>query len=110
MDERNPATPAPFTPDQVDALTRGLADEAEIGALLEAHVPPSRTARAQRSRKRSPVRLSERELADVARGETPQGLAGRLEAAETKDAASLAQTGPEKEQPTKHPPASSRRR
>jgi hypothetical protein len=94
----------------VDALTRGLADEGEIGALLEAHAPSRGTERAQRSRKRSPVRLSERELADVTGGETPRGLAGRLEAAESKDASSLAQTGPEKEQPTERPPASSRRR
>jgi hypothetical protein len=110
-DDREPAggTPAPLSPEQVDALVRGLGDEAEIAAALEAH-SPSREERSERTRKRGPVRIAARDVAELAGGTTPEPVARRLEEAETRDSAPLEPAAPEKERPTERPPAASRRR
>lgn len=115
MAERDPeptasGTPAPFTHEQVDALVRGLADAAAVGAVLEAHDAAPPAERARRSRKRSPVRLSARDLAELAEGATPDALAARLDEAEKKDAVRYRQADEEKEQPTARPPRRSRSR
>ncbi len=111
VDDREPAggTPAPLAPEQVDALVRGLGDDPDIAATLEAH-SPSREERSERTRKRAPVRLSARDVSELAGGTTPEPLARRLEEAEKKDPARLDAAADEKERPTERPPTASRRR
>jgi hypothetical protein len=105
-----PAGPAPLTQEQIHALARGVADEAEIARLLEAHSPPERAEPARRSRKRPPVRVSADELATLReRGRTPTTVAEKLKEAARKDVS----TGVEpahKEVPTERPPGAPGRR
>jgi hypothetical protein len=106
---RAQGSPAPLTQEQVHALARGVADEAEIARILEAHLPAEKTEPARAPRKRSPVRISADELATLReRGRTPKVVAERLKEAERKDRGTVADRA-EQEQPSERPPRTPRR-
>lgn len=71
--EQFPAMPAPFTPEQVDALVRGTLDEAEADAVLETHerTLPKPT---RRPRKVAPVGVGAAEI-EGSRGARRRGRA-----------------------------------
>jgi hypothetical protein len=107
--DRAQGGPAPLTQEQVHALARGVADEAEIARILETHQPAPKSEPTRGRRKRPPVRVSADELATLReRGQTPKTIADRLKDAERKDSGKVADR-PDQEQPTERPPTTSRR-
>jgi hypothetical protein len=76
------ARPAPFTSEQVAALTAGKGNAADVAKMLEAHRQPrlARTRQAAGKGKRSPVPLTEYQIQRLATGgETPTDVAAALE-------------------------------
>lgn len=80
--KRAAARPAPFTSEQVAALTAGKANAADVAKVLEAHRQPrlARTRQAAGKGKRSPVPLTEDQLRRLATGgEPPPDVAAALQ-------------------------------
>lgn len=98
--------PAPLTQEQIHALARGIADDAEIARILEAQPPVEVTAPSRGRRKRPPVRLTADELSTLReRGQTPRTVTEKLRESEQKDSGKTV-AGVEKEEPGERPPRS----
>jgi hypothetical protein len=76
-----PATPAPFTADQVAALNAGNANAAQIAKVLTGHRRPARLA-TPKGTAPAPIPLTEAQVRQITSGKgTPEDFAAALDKA-----------------------------
>lgn len=86
-DETSPAlgTPAAFSQEQVDALTRGKADLRQVAKILETHRQPESAVKPRKLKFLPPIKLQKEEIVALASGKLSSEIAGRLETAAKRD-------------------------
>jgi hypothetical protein len=98
------ATPAAFTQEQVDALVRGKADVLEVAKILEAHRQPASLAKPRKLKFLPPIKLQEKEIAELADGKLPSKVAERLDEAAKKDKNKVSKIDDRLARPSVKPP------
>jgi hypothetical protein len=72
--------PAPFTAEQVAALTAGKANLSAVAKLLKAHSQHRLSTRPQKEKKRAPIPMTQSQLRELASGsEMPSSVTAALE-------------------------------